>query len=68
MASTGCTGCGSQNTVTMDGHRGRRCAGCLPPLLDAYRRDLALDLVDAGRPDVAFGMLRTALRRLAGRR
>lgn len=62
---TGCTGCGAEKTVTLDGHRGRRCIACLPPLPLDYNRGLAMDLVDAGRADLAFAHLRISLAALA---
>jgi hypothetical protein len=43
-AANGCTarGCGTQNTVTADGHLGRRCANH-PPAFDVNRAvDIAL--------------------------
>lgn len=35
-ATDGCTGCASQDTVTIDGFHGRRCSAC-PPTLEVGR-------------------------------
>lgn len=50
-ASTGCTGCGTQATVSLDSRFGRRCADC-PPWLA---------LADEGRFSDAFALLRVWL-------
>ena len=71
VAANGCTGkrpdgrtCGTQRTVVLSSRDGRRCPehAVLP---DTYRRQLAMDLVDAGRPDTAYTYLRRALARRA---
>jgi len=65
----GCTACGSEDTVTMDGINGRRCATDAPagaaPLLGDYDRSAAMSMVDAGNPAGAFSWLRHHLGRLA---
>lgn len=65
MADTrvGCTSCGAEETVTMDGVNGRRCADCPP----TYDRAYALALVNDGNLSGACAHLRTMLAyRLAG--
>jgi hypothetical protein len=66
-AATGCTGCGTQDTVIVDGINGRRCAACAPAsaahLIDAWPRDRALELIDE-QPRHAW--LRSYLPRLLG--
>lgn len=71
-AANGCTGelpggrrCGTQNTVVLSARDGRRCAQHADDLPAAYRRELAMDLVDAGSPGRAFAWLRAALTRRA---
>lgn len=68
-AACGCTVCGTQDTATVDGIHGRRCALHVPPgaahLLGDYQRDAALRQVDAGNPAGAFAWLRAHLTRKA---
>jgi hypothetical protein len=61
----GCTAprCGTQNTVTLHPTHGRRCPDHTVHPSGSYRPGFAADLVDAGRPDVAFRYLRTWLAR-----
>lgn len=61
MPPTGCTGCGTEQTAVVDGHRGRRCVTCLLPLPAVYDRGLALALVAVDRADLAFAHLRISL-------
>lgn len=65
VATNGCTAdrCGTQNTVVLSARDGRRCAAHVADLPDQYSRDLAMDLVDAGRPSTAFAWLRRTLTR-----
>lgn len=58
-ASNGCTaaGCGTQDTVTLDGHHGRRCQAH-PPTFDPQR---AVHLAVTGRLHTALGYCRTEL-------
>ena len=58
-APAGCTapGCGTQNTTTVDGVHGRRCAEH-PPTFDPAR---AVHLAMSGRLDTALGYCRTDL-------
>lgn len=63
-AQAGCTGCGTQATVTMDGRHGRRCADCPPP----FDRDFALLLVALGAIDDTWLLLRTWLAAETNRR
>lgn len=42
-APAGCTGCGSPDTVTIDGACGRRCAACPPRLAPAHLAGLVAD-------------------------
>lgn len=44
----GCTGCGSLNTVTIDGVRGRRCADCPPSPSAKHLTALVDDQLDVG--------------------
>jgi hypothetical protein len=61
---TGCAVCGTQNTVTTSLDHGRRCAVHSPFLTHlGYRRELAMELVDAGHPAMAFAYLRACLQR-----
>ena len=55
-ATDGCTApdCGTQDTVTLDGVHGRRCADH-PPIFDAAR---AVELAVGGLLDTAFGYCR----------
>jgi len=69
-ARDGCTGqlpngrrCDTQNTVVLSARDGRRCADHADDLPEQYRRDLAMDLVDAGSPSTAFAYLRRVLTR-----
>lgn len=41
--NTGCTGCGTQQTATIDGVNGRRCAACPPGLSTRHLADLSAD-------------------------
>lgn len=61
----GCTapGCGTQATVTLDPHLGRRCSKHTPMPAGRYRPDLAGDMVDAGDAHAAFRYLRRWLQR-----
>lgn len=54
---TGCTVCGTQDTATVDGVCGRRCAAHPP----GYLPDVALAQVDRGDSRGAFAYLRAAL-------
>jgi hypothetical protein len=58
-AATGCTApdCGTQDTVTLDGVHGRRCAQH-PPTFDV---DRAVQLAVSGQLETALGYCRTAL-------
>jgi hypothetical protein len=58
-AMDGCTasGCGTQDTVTLDGVHGRRCAQH-PPTFDPAR---AVELAVTGRLDTALGYCRTEM-------
>lgn len=56
-AASGCTSCGTQDTVLLDPRHGRRCAQHPPP----FDRACALLLVDLGRPSEAFSLLRSWL-------
>jgi hypothetical protein len=55
-ATDGCTapGCGTQNTVTLDGVHGRRCAEHPPTFDPAHAVELAVD----GRLETALGYCR----------
>lgn len=55
-AKDGCTACGSQDTVTLDGHHGRRC-GSHPP---GFSPDKAVRLMVAGHADEALDYVRAA--------
>jgi hypothetical protein len=61
----GCTSCGSQKTVTLHPHHGRRCSDHATLPAGPYDRGLALDMVELGRPDAAFTYLAAHLRREA---
>ena len=61
----GCTSCGSQKTVTLHPHHGRRCSDHATLPTGPYRPDLAADMVEFGRADAAFAYLRAHLRREA---
>lgn len=53
-AAKGCTSCGSQATVTVDGLCGRRCSHCPPP----FDSEFAALLVGLGAVDEAWIYLR----------
>jgi len=57
VAAGGCTVCRTQDTATLDGVHGRRCAEH-PPTFDPYR---AVQLAITGRLGTALGYCRTEL-------
>ena len=54
-AKRGCTGCGSPDTVTVDGHNGRRCADCAPRF-DATRAVELMTVDPAAAADYVWGV------------
>jgi hypothetical protein len=64
----GCTGCGTQATVLLHPHEGRRCPACMTIPPGPFRRDLADDMVEIGRAHGAFAYLTGWLLREAGER
>lgn len=56
-SKSGCTSCGSEQTETLDGVNGRRCADCAPTFDPSH----AVELMRDGFPDAAGACTRTEL-------